>query len=135
MDCAVEQGMATRVRSVSLRKSTLALAGLFAVSGTIHLVRPAVYEQIVPSWVPAAHEVVLASGVAELLLAAGLVLPPTRRLAGWGSVGLLVGVYPANVKMTMDAAKSDNKPMLAATLARLPLQLPMIKAALDATKG
>ena len=120
---------------MSLRKSTLGLAGLFAVSGTIHLVRPKVYEQIVPSWVPAAHEVVLASGVAELLLAAGLVLPPTRRLAGWGSVGLLVGVYPANIKMTMDAAKSDNKPMLAATLARLPLQLPMIKAAFDATKG
>ena len=120
---------------MSLRKSTLALAGLFAVSGTLHLVRPKVYEQIVPSWVPAAHEVVLASGVAELLLAAGLVLPPTRQLAGWGSVGLLVGVYPANIKMTMDAAKRDNKPMLAATLARLPLQLPMIKAAFDATKG
>ncbi|MDQ4053243.1 MAG: DoxX family protein [Actinomycetota bacterium] len=120
---------------MSLRRSTLALAGLFAASGTIHLVRPAVYEQIVPSWVPAAHGVVLASGVAELLLAAGLVLPPTRRLAGWGSVGLLVGVYPANITMTMDAAKSDNKPMLAATLARLPLQLPMIKAAFDATRG
>ena len=120
---------------MKLRRSTLALAGLFAVSGTIHLVRPQVYEPIVPSWVPAPHEAVLASGVAEILLAAGLVLPPTRRLAGWGSVGLLLGVYPANIKMTMDAAQGDSTPMLAATLARLPLQLPMIKAALDATKG
>ena len=120
---------------MSIRKSTLGLAGLFAVSGTIHLVRPKVYEQIVPSWVPAAHEVVLASGVAELVLAVGLVLPPTRKLAGWGSAGLLVGVYPANIKMSMDAAKSDNKPLLVASLARLPMQFPMIKAALGATKG
>lgn len=120
---------------MSLRKSTLALAGLFAVSGTIHLVRPKVYEQIVPSWVPAAHEVVLVSGVAELVLAAGLVLPATRKPAGWGSAALLVGVYPANVKMAMDAVKSDNKPLAAATLARLPMQFPMIKAALGAARG
>ncbi len=118
---------------MSLRKSTLALAGLFAVSGTVHLVRPKVYEPIVPSWVPAPHEVVLASGVAELLLALGLVLPPTRKLSGWGSAGLLVGVYPANIKMAMDAAKGDNKPLLVAAIARLPMQFPMIKAALDAT--
>jgi uncharacterized membrane protein len=119
---------------VSLRKNTLGLVGLFAVSGVVHLVKPEAYEPIVPSWVPAPHEVVLASGVAELALAAGLLAPPTRKLAGWASVGLLLGVYPANIKMAMDAAKGDNKPLLAATLARLPLQLPMVRAALRAAR-
>jgi uncharacterized membrane protein len=113
----------------------MALAGLFAVSGAVHLVRPETYEPIMPSWVPAHREVILASGVAELALAAGLLAPRTRRVAGWGSVGMLLGVYPANVKMTVDAAKGDNVRLLAATLARLPMQLPMIKAALDAARG
>jgi hypothetical protein len=36
--------------------------------------------------------------------------------------------------MALDATKRDNKPMLAASMARLPLQFPMIKAALDATR-
>lgn len=120
---------------MSLRKSVLGLAGIFAVSGVVHLARPELYEPIMPTWVPAHREVILASGVAELSLAAGLLAPPTRRLAGWASVGLLLGVYPANIKMTMDAAASKSTPMLAASLVRLPLQLPMIKAALDATKG
>jgi uncharacterized membrane protein len=119
---------------VSLRKNTLGLVGLFAVSGVVHLVKPGVYEPIMPSWVPAHREVILASGVAELSLAAGLLVPATRKLAGWGSVGLLLGVYPANIKMAVDATRRDNRPMLAASMARLPLQFPMIKAALDATR-
>ena len=119
---------------MSLRKNLKILIGAFAVSGTVHLVKPDVYEVMMPSWVPKHREVILASGVAELALAAGLALPWTRKPAGWGSTALLLAVYPANIKMTMDAAKADNLPMLAATVARLPLQLPLIKAALDATK-
>lgn len=120
---------------MSTRRNLKLLVGVFAASGTIHLVKPEVYEPIMPSWVPQHREVILASGIAELALAAGLAMPRTRKPAGWGSVALLLAVYPANIKMAVDAAGRDNKPMLAASLARLPMQLPMIKAALDATKG
>jgi len=110
------------------------MAGIFAVSGVLHLARPQTYEPTMPSWVPAHREVILGSGVAELALAAGLLTPPTRRLAGWGSVALLLGVFPANVKMALDALAGDNTGLQAATLARLPLQWPMIRAAHAATR-
>ena len=77
-------------------KDVTALAGIFAVSGTLHLVRPEVYEPIMPDLVPRQREVIYASGVAELLCAAGLLHPRTRRLAGWASAALLLAVYPAN---------------------------------------
>ena len=111
------------------------MAGIFAVSGVVHLARPQTYEPTMPSWVPAHREVILGSGVAELALAAGLLTPPTRRLAGWGSVALLLGVFPANVKMALDALAGDNTGLQAATLARLPLQWPMIRAAHAADPG
>ncbi|MEJ7833339.1 MAG: DoxX family protein [Nocardioides sp.] len=111
------------------------LAGMFAASGTVHLVKPEVYEPIMPPWVPQHREVILGSGIAEIVLAAGLLSPRTRRLAAWGSVGLLLGVYPANIQMSLDAAKADNKPMLAVSLARLPLQWPMVKTALRVARG
>lgn len=114
--------------------SRKALAAIFAVSGTVHLVRPEVYEPIMPKAVPAHREVILGSGVAELALAAGLLAPATRKAAGWASIGLLLGVYPANVKMAVDAGRRGNKPMLVGALARLPLQWPMIRAAYDATR-
>lgn len=119
---------------MSLPTSVKALAAGFAVSGTVHLVKPEFYEPIMPAWVPAHREVILASGVAELLCAAGLALPRTRRLAGYASVALLVGVFPGNVQMAQDAAKTTNTGFKAAAFARLPLQWPMIRAALRAAR-
>ena len=111
------------------------LAGILAVNGTIRLARPQTYAPLMPSWVPAHREVILGSGAAELALAAGLLAPATRRIAGWGSIALLIGVFPGNVKMATDAMKGDNRALQAGTLARLPLQWPLIKAAHAATRG
>lgn len=120
---------------MSISTSTRRLAAVFAVSGTLHLVRPETYEPLMPSWVPAHREVIVGSGVAELALAAGLLLPRTRRLAGWGSVALLIAVFPGNVKMALDSLKGDGRAMQAAAIARLPMQWPMIRAGYAATRG
>jgi uncharacterized membrane protein len=120
---------------MALPRSVKLLALGFAASGTVHLVKPDVYEPIMPSWVPAHREVILGSGVAELACAAGLAIPATRKAAGWASVLLLLGVYPANIKMAVDATKTSNTGFKAAAFARLPMQLPMIRAALRAARG
>lgn len=118
-----------------MTRTTRVLALLFTASGIVHLVRPKVFESLMPSWVPAHREVILASGVAELACAAGLALPATRRPAGWASALLLVGVYPGNLKMAADALATDNTGLKAAALLRLPLQVPMIRWALRAARG
>ncbi len=117
------------------------LAGLFVASGTLHLVRPQVFLPIVPRELPAREELVYASGVAELVCAAGLALPATRSAAGWGSAALLVGVFPANVQMTVTAVKRWRRKrddprrlaFVAGTVARLPLQWNLVRVALSAT--
>lgn len=119
---------------MSLTRTARAVAGAFVVSGTVHLVKPEVFEPLMPSWVPAHRELIYASGVAELLCAAGLVAPRTRRLAGYASALLLVGVFPGNVKMAQDASRTGNTPLKVAAYARLPLQAPMIRAVLRAAR-
>lgn len=121
--------------TVPLSKDAAALAGLFAVSGAVHLVRPQVFEPIVPAALPARRALVHASGVLELVCAAGLLHPRSRRAAGWASAGLLLAIFPANVKMASDARRTRRPAFTAATLARLPLQVPMIRAALRAARG
>ena len=120
--------------SAPLSRAAKIVAGAFTVSGIVHIVKPEVFEVGMPSWVPAHREVIVWSGVAELACAAGLAIPQTRRLAGLASAALLVGVYPANLQMAADAMKGDSSAYKALTLARLPLQAPMIKGALDAAK-
>ncbi len=110
----------------------LALAGLFAGSGVLHLVRPDLYVALIPRPLPAPDTIILASGVAELLCAAGLVTG--RRWAGWASALLLVVILPGNITFAIDVARDPASAPRLVALAwlRLPLQGPLIWAALQA---
>ena len=107
------------------------LTGAFLLSGTVHLLRPQVFLPLVPRWLPARRGLVLGSGVAELLCAAGLLHPATRRPAGTASAVLLVAVFPANLQMAVDA-RGRGPAYRTATLVRLPLQVPLVRTALRA---
>ena len=114
------------------------LAALFATSGVLHLVRPQFFETIVPRQLPERRGLVYASGVAELVCAAGLLHPRTRKAAGWASAALLVAIFPANVQMAVTEGKrasrgTGSRGKQVATLARLPRQIPLIRSALKAT--
>jgi uncharacterized membrane protein len=107
-------------------RSQRALAGFFALAGTMHFVIPRSYEAAVPPWVPLRREAVLWSGVAEIVGGAAAAVPRSRRFARWWLLGLLAAVFPANLHM---ALHPEQVPGLALkrvprwTLwARLPLQ-------------
>ncbi len=119
---------------MSLPKDTLLLAGIFTTSGIVHLVKPEVFEPLMPDVVPRHREVIYGSGVAELACAAGLLHPRTRRTAGLASAALLVGVFPGNLKMADDARRSGDPKFRAIAYGRLPLQLPLIRIALRSAR-
>ena len=116
-----------------MTRSQRLLAAFFGAAGALHFLRPAPYERIVPDYLPAHREIVLASGAAELAGAAGVLAARTRRSAGWWLVATLVAVFPANVHM---ALHPDRFPRLAPVLlwARLPLQPLAIWWVLRATR-
>jgi len=97
------------------------LAVFFTAAGMLHFLRPQMYEEIVPDALPAHHEIVLASGAAEIAGAVLVVFPRTRRLGGLWLMATLVAVFPANVNMALNPDRYDS---LAPALlwARLPLQ-------------
>ena len=77
----------------------------------------------------------IGSGLVELACAAAMVSPRTRRVAAYSSAALLAGVFPGNVKMALDAQRDGGPALKAATLARLPVQVPMIRAMLKAARA
>jgi uncharacterized membrane protein len=119
----------------SLAVDAKVVVGAFLASGAVHLVKPDVYEPLMPSWVPAHRKVIIWSGVAELLCAVGLMVPSTRRAAGLASAAVLLGVFPGNLHMAVAALRGDNRALQAASLARLPLQLPLIRGAWRAARA
>jgi uncharacterized membrane protein len=115
-------------------RSTAGLAGLFTVMGVLHFVRPRPFERIVPKSLPRKRELVYISGAAELACAAGLLHPRTCRTAGLVSAGLLAAFFPANVQMALDLNRKGTTAAKAVGFARLPLQVPLIRAALKAAR-
>jgi uncharacterized membrane protein len=109
--------------------------GAFTVSGIVHLVKPEVFKPLMPKQLPAHREIIVGSGVAELVCAVGLAIPATRRVAGIASAALLVGVFPGNVKMALDSRRSKNNAYKVAAIGRLPLQIPLIRGALRAGRA
>ena len=88
----------------------------------MHFVVPGAYAGIVPRALPSPLMLVYVSGIAEIAGAVGLLLPLTRRIAGWGLIALLVAVFPANVQMLLDARAEAAWWMQVLLVLRLPLQ-------------
>jgi uncharacterized membrane protein len=99
------------------------LALVFIASGVIHLVAPQVYRGIMPPWLPVPDQLILVSGVAEILGGLGLLLVHWRRAAAVGLIVLLLAVFPANIQMLLNSISQHESWMRQTVLwLRLPLQ-------------
>ncbi|MGA8851712.1 MAG: hypothetical protein WB508_08325 [Aeromicrobium sp.] len=125
-----------RESSSAARRPRVLLAGLLASAGVLHFVRPQLFGSMVPEALPHQHELVLVSGAVEIAAAGLLMVPATQRLGGATATALLIGVWPANVQMTVDAVR-QNRPWwhVGALIARLPLQVPLVRIALRAARA
>jgi uncharacterized membrane protein len=104
------------------------MAAFYFAAGVNHFVNPDFYLPIMPPYIPWHEAMVFLSGVAEVILGIGLLIPRTRVLAAWGTIALLIAVFPANLHMAIADVPVGDPPGSAGALrwVRLPLQLVLI---------
>lgn len=95
----------------------------FLASGSLHLINPAGFMFLLPTWTPEPYLLIYLSGIAEIAAAIGLLL--RKDWARYLTIATLLAVWPANWWFAIDALSRD--PLLA-TVAwlRLPIQIPLI---------
>ena len=104
--------------------SRFALALFFIIAGTTHLILPAPYLAIMPTYVPWPVAMIAISGVAEILGGLGVCFRAARAAAGWSLIALLVAVFPANIHALSTGMAIGEHSIPAWMLwARLPFQL------------
>jgi len=105
------------------------LAAMLLGVGATHFAWPAPFDMIVPTELPGKPRTYThASGAAEIAIGALLLAPRTRRVGGLVAAILFVAVFPGNLNAVRLCW--SNPALRAAMIARLPLQIPMITAAL-----
>lgn len=109
---------------------TTALIGAFTLSGVVHLVKPRVFYPLIPPGLGSRKALTYASGVAELVCAAGLATRQTW--APRATAAVLAGVWVGNWWMAIEATRATPRrpALVVGSWARVPLQVPMIRAAL-----
>lgn len=107
------------------------LVALLSMAGLAHFVIPKPFDEIVPASLPGSSRMwTYGSGAAELMCAAAIAWPRTRRAGATAAAVLFVAVLPANVKMALDWSDRSVLERAVAWL-RLPLQVPIVLAALS----
>ena len=98
----------------------------YVIAGVLHFVAPELYVQIIPPFLPAPLALVYLSGVAEIVVGVGVLVPRTRRYAAWATIAMLIAIFPANVYMATSMVVVDgiggSNPSPLIRWGRLPLQ-------------
>jgi uncharacterized membrane protein len=122
--------------SIAKRVLLYLQAAFYVFAGTLHFLLTNDYLRMMPAYLPWHSELVFLSGVAEVLCGLGLLSPQTRVIAAWGTIALLVAVFPANIHVAL-----HNVPLFGAkegagalNWVRLPLQLVLMAWAFWYTK-
>ncbi len=74
-----------------------ALAIIYILAGCLHIAKASAFMAIMPPWVPFPREVIIVTGICEILGGEGLLLPVVRRLSGIMLAIYAVCVFPANL--------------------------------------
>jgi uncharacterized membrane protein len=120
---------APAVDSLASQAPAQRMGAMLVGMGALHFVAPKPFDTIVPAELPgSARFYTAASGVAEVATGALLLAPRTRRLGALAAIALYLAVFPGNVNMVR-VFWSKGWPARIATIARLPLQVPMITQA------
>ena len=103
------------------RAQLLIIALFFLAGGIAHFVYTDFFILAMPEYISHHEELVIISGVFEILGAVGILIPQTRLWAGYGLIALIIAVFPANINMALHPENHENLSELLLYI-RLPFQ-------------
>ena len=100
---------------------------LYVIVGVKHFTNTDFFVTIVPPIINCKEEVVLVSGLIEVIFGILLLFIQTRKLAAWGIILLLIAVFPANVYLYLsEIARETLSISKNQALYRMPFQIPLM---------
>ena len=102
-----------------------AMAAMYIFAGLMHFIKPRAYLRIMPSYLPNHRAMVFWSGVAEVVLGAGLCFPVTKNIAIYGIILMLTVFFLVHFYMLSGEKATAGMPKWILIL-RIPMQFGLI---------
>ena len=100
---------------------------LYVIVGVKHFTNTDFFVAIVPPIINWKEEVVIVSGLIEVILAILLLFNQTRKVAAWCIIILLIAVFPANIYLySSEIARETLSISKNQALYRMPFQIPLM---------
>ena len=97
----------------------------FFIAGMFHLLKPKAFMRIMPLYIPYHKEIVYISGIFEILVAIGLLIPQYQNLSLITAMVMLFLFFPVHIHMLINKKASLNLPK-SLLIFRLVLQFVLI---------
>ncbi|MBT2419361.1 hypothetical protein J7F01_32830 [Streptomyces sp. ISL-22] len=92
--------------------AAVALATFLLVVGLAHFAVPGWFRSLVPSWLGSAGVLVAASGAAEIVVGALVLVPRTRSAGAWAAAGLIAVYLVSHVDALRHARRGHERVLL-----------------------
>ena len=103
------------------------MGGFYILNGMNHFFNADAYIAIMPAYLPWHSQLVVLSGVAEIAVGVGVLIPSTRVTAAWAIILLLILIFPANLWVAMNGLPYvGDEPNTVLNWVRLPFQVVLI---------
>ena len=83
---------------------------IFITAGIFHFIKPKTFLKIMPPYIPLAKEMVIISGVAEIIVGIAVLFDSYRTPALWGIFAMLITFLPVHIHMLIDKHSGFNLP-------------------------
>jgi len=100
------------------------MGGVYFILGIIHFTHTGFYRPLMPRFLPAHNALILWSGFAEIILGLGVLFPPTRSIALWGIIAMLIVFLTVHINMILPGNRLGISVWI--LLLRLPIQFALI---------
>jgi uncharacterized membrane protein len=82
------------------------MAAMYVIAGVFHFIKPKAYLRVMPRYLPNHRLLVFLSGLAEIILGAGLCIPALKPLAVYGIILMLLAFMPVHIYMLTEKKAS-----------------------------
>ena len=85
-----------------LKKMNISLSVILFIAGFTHLIKPQIYLKAMPPYIPYHYELIIISGIFEVIFSAGLLFKASIKITSWLLAIFFIAILPSHIHVSLN---------------------------------